>query len=190
MSVEQTPQYTYQGHLEVYDTQAPRRADGEIGFLMDTLDDILYAGGGTVIHPCSAHANGDLFESHFSYEYLRGETGYLGLAWPLESVSLHVDHTRQLGKAALRQSYKIKIDNSIHQASAGPNRVTSMYYLEEVAGREDIYYGTMIRPNIMNDPSPSDEPMTVYDCDQLYTLLDQVVLAIRRDKHNRTASSI
>ncbi len=188
MSKEQNPIYHSPIHLESYDTSGPKRCDGEIGFVMDTLDAVLYAGGGTDIRPHAALSTASVFESHFSHHYYRGETSYLGLAWSLESITLGIDHVRYLGRGALKQSYKIKVDSEIHQASIGKNRVTTHYYLEEFAGQGEIYSGLILRPNITGNADQRDEPMTVYDCDQLYTLLDEIEVTIRIDKQDRAYS--
>jgi hypothetical protein len=187
MSLEQTPTYHYPDHLRAYDIEAPKKAWGQIAMLTEMLDDILYAGK-TTIQPHSARASEDLFESFFVYEYPRSESTITGLAATPEFLKMSVEHARYLGSAALKQSYKVRLDSSIRHMNLGIYRITSMYYLEEVAGIDNKYLGSMLKPNIIGEAQVPQEPMTVYDCETLSKTFDEVLDLIKVDQEYHQSS--
>lgn len=165
----ENPVYFDSFHLEQYDTESIRRFDGELGLVIDVLDDILYPEGQTVIRPNSASVGDGIFTCRFAHEYSKMDLR--DWVWPVETIGINIEHTRYLGRSALKQCYKVLLYNQIHQKEVFPNKVKSMYYLEEIAGSEMIYQGSIVRPDVLPEGEVQDEPMTAYDCDQLANAL-------------------
>jgi hypothetical protein len=165
----ENPVYFDSFHLEQYDTQSIRRFDGELGLIIDLIDDILYPDAQTVVRPNSATAGNGVFTCRFSHEYARMDLR--GWVWPVETVGISIEHTRYLGRSALKQCYKVLVFNQIHQAKVFPNKVKSLYYIEETAGDQVVYNGNILRPDLLPEGSVMDESMTAYDCDQLANTL-------------------
>lgn len=188
------PSYTHPLHLAAYNTERIGTPGAELDVLTDLIDEVIYpeTDKDTVVGVSSARSSDGHIQTHFTHEFLiaDGET----YAWPLESVRLSVDHAVYLGRAAIKQSYKVQIDTSVLRPvmdEAGniyvKNRVTTHYYLEEIAGPRPRYFGTMLRPNMLNDEYQADEPMTVYDCNQLINVIAE--LASVADHDDREAKA-
>lgn len=176
-------------HLQEYDTDYIGLSGNHLEIVVEELDDLLYpdtmlrSGNGAQ----RARASAGVVFAGFNHDYLR--TDMLTLGWAVESVRLSVDHTQYLGKSALKQCYKIKIDTSVEQSILRgvpqvvppKNRVTSMYYVEEFPSSSAAsFYGYVLRPNIMNEQPQSDERMTAYDCNQLYNVVNEVRRLVQR----------
>lgn len=175
MSVER---FHSQQHIQAYDTTYVGLAGGGLEKVAYEIDELLYpeeechrpAGA------LRARVGDGIVFAGFNYEYLRTEVSPYARA--VESVRLSIDHTQYLGRNALKQCYKIKLDTSLEQAvvlgswlvTPPVNRVTAMFYLEEfpAEGDEKSFRGQALRPNIIGEQNQSDEHMTAYDCSQLY----------------------
>lgn len=168
----------------MYRVAATRVEGGEVQQLMQTFDDLIYPSNDTIIRTHAARANNNVFTGFFSEEYSRGD--FKGCLWPVETVQLNAEHTIYLGAAAIKQCYKIQFHSSIMRDDLGPNRVSTLYYLEEIAGKGQRFFGTIIRPNITNDPNCKEEQMTAYDCVQLQRELIELIGLAAVDAKDRT----
>lgn len=183
-SSSEQPHYHYPRHRALYDTHSPRMHGGEIQSVMECLDELLYFEDDTAFRPHAAQTDGTIFVNYYSQEYTRGDLR--GYVWPLETVRLSVEHTIYLGRSALKQSYKIRSDSQIHRPEIRITRVSSMFYLEQVAGEGVVYFGTMIRPDVLPNADVHEEQMTVYDCEQLYgQVVDAISLAVADARDRR-----
>ena len=188
MSIER---YHSKQHIENYDTEYVGLHDESIEIVVQEIDDLLYPEpdetGLFRISAQRARANGKIVTTMFSHEYLRTDRPTMG--WAVENVNLSIDHTVYLGNSALRQCYKVRVDSSVLQSvSRGEltvippeNRVTSIYYLEELARGDVPFRGLVLRPNVVNEPDAADESMTTYDCNQLFKVLSEVTAIAKHD---------
>lgn len=170
------PRYHTPWHAQIYDERGISLPGAELEMLCDEIDELLYPDPKEeiTIATNSARAGRGGISTYFSHEYLSGEREG-GWAWPLESVTVSVDHSIYKGRVALKQCFKVKIDNSIiatrsnlETVSVTDHPITSIYYIEEFAAAERSFSGSIIRPNIIGEEHPKDEPMTRYDCEKLY----------------------
>lgn len=186
MSANPESPYHYPPHNRIYDVASTRLPGGEVDALMDAFDELLYPTDNTVIRPHSALATGEVFTSYFSHQFHRLDLK--SWIWPIESVTVNAEHTRYLGNSALKQCYKVQIHSEIHRPDLGPNRVSTLYYLEQVAGNGQSFFGTMIRPNITQEAGPQDEQMTAYDCQRLYDDIADIVGLASIDARSRMSA--
>ncbi len=175
------PIYTYPGHITNYDTVYVREPGAQLSMLMEEVDELMYpdAPESFLIGAHSAKTGQNYMHTNFLQEYIRADR--FGWAWPLETITIGIEHTMYLGRSAIKQSYKVRIDSSIHKSWEEngtirelKNRTTSIYYLEEIAGNDRPYLGSLIRPNILGEENPKPEAMTVYDCEELYDEISQL----------------
>lgn len=176
-----TERYHAEQHLKNYDTKYLALPGAEMEILAEYIDDLLYPDAHEQPHIGVQRArvgNGNI-TTMFSHSYLRTDTSTMGSS--VESIGFTIDHTQYLGRSALKQCYKVRIDSTVEQTVLRgvdlvippQNRVTSMFYIEQHAGNY-AFNGMVIHPNIIGDPEPSDEDMTVYDCEQLLSSVLEV----------------
>ena len=178
------PSYHNQMHMNMYDVESTRLDGGGVQAVMDTLDEILYPDSPTVIRPKVAVASGQVFKSYFLQDYPQVDirNGVLSV----ETVILQVVHTRYLGNAALKQTYEVQHETQINQDDITPQNLATIYHLDQVAGTGQVFFGTMLRPNIVGAKTRYDEQMTVYDCSQLFSQLADVVGLAAIDARSRS----
>lgn len=186
MSANPKSPYHYPPHARLYDVESTRLPGGEVDSLMDAFDELLYPTENTVIRAHSALATDEIFITYFSHQFHRLDLK--SWIWPIESVTVNAEYTRYLGSSALKQCYKLQIDSEIHRPDLGPNRISTMYYLEQFAGKGQAFFGTIIRPNIIQEDTPKDEQMTVYDCQRLYEDIADIVGLASVDARSRTSA--
>ncbi len=190
------PIYSYPGHITNYDTVYVREPGSELSMVMEEIDELLYpeTPDMSLIGAKNARTGHNYLFTSFLQEYLRADRE--AWVWPLETVTIGIEHAMYLGRSAIKQSYKVRIDSSVHQSRieeerivAIQNRITSIYYLEEVSGGDRPFLGSIIYPDILGqsindtddvkrklfsiDP-PKPEIMTVYDCEQLYNEISEL----------------
>ena len=178
------PQYTHPKHTVNYDVLSPRQSDGELGILLDTIDEVMYPGEDTSICVGSSSGEGDTSVTVFDHEYTRGGRGD-DYTWPLESVRLQIYHTRYLGSSALRQTYALQVESQVHQYGVMPNRITTKYFIEEIADKRSPYFGGILHPDVLTSGAIDEAQMTVYDCEQLASTLHEIMSLARYDIKDR-----
>lgn len=184
-----TERYHYEGHIEQYDIDGVRQHGGELDIVTQEIDELLYPDRPGLTNVCvsSARSSGGITVTSFVHEYLRTESD--DRAWPLESVKVAVEHSLYLGRQALKQCYKIRIDNSVHHVVTEDNgtrltlhnRVSSLFYISQLGAGNEPFEGYIVRPDIIGEQDMKDEPMTVYDCEKLYDSISELRLLAQRD---------
>lgn len=186
MSPEDYP-YTDIAHRNIYAIQRTRYEGAEVHRAMEAMDELLYPSIHTEVAPHRYASENEKFTIYFEHEMTLMDTDIW--SWPFETVSLKAEHSVFLGKAALKQAYKIHISSQIDNDSIEKSRVSSLYYLERVAGGGEAYLGSMIRPNIYGTGPQKSESMTAYDCEQLISQIFEVIHLATADAREKAAVS-
>lgn len=165
-------QYHHPDHQDVYSTRAVQGEDGEAADLFKKVENILYADYRPPVRPVWESNNTQGYIADFSFSFIPHDA----IVHPgfIERMDITVRHVEFIGSLSLRQSLDINVSRTMATNDGVTETLQNHYFIEQLVSDPLEYFALVKRADVTTDRTPRFESMTVFDSDQLRSVMDEL----------------